>query len=46
MTSAFTACSTTSICSEAGIEAAPTNAEEFLEAARLLTVDANGLHPG
>ncbi|MBK9121651.1 MAG: ABC transporter substrate-binding protein [Chloroflexi bacterium] len=31
---------------EAGIEAAPTNAEEFLEAARLLTVDANGLHPG
>ncbi|MBC6954940.1 MAG: ABC transporter substrate-binding protein [Chloroflexi bacterium] len=31
---------------EAGIEAAPTNAEEFLEAARLLTIDANGLHPG
>lgn len=30
----------------AGIEAPPTNAEEFLEAARLLTVDANGNHPG
>lgn len=30
----------------AGLEGAPTNAEEFLEAARLLTVDANGNHPG
>ena len=31
---------------EAGIAAPPTNAEECLEAARLLTVDANGNHPG
>lgn len=31
---------------EAGIAAPPSNAEEFLEAARLLTVDANGKHPG
>lgn len=31
---------------EAGIEAPPSNAEEFLEAARLLTIDASGLHPG
>lgn len=31
---------------EAGIEAPPSNAEEFLEAARLLTKDANGNHPG
>jgi multiple sugar transport system substrate-binding protein len=30
----------------AGIEAPPTNAEEFLAAARLLTVDAAGKHPG
>lgn len=30
----------------AGIDAPPSNAEEFLEAARLLTIDANGLHPG
>jgi multiple sugar transport system substrate-binding protein len=29
----------------AGVEP-PTNAEEFLEVARLLTVDANGKHPG
>ncbi len=31
---------------EAGLAGPPTNAEEFLEAARLLTIDANGLHPG
>ncbi len=31
---------------EAGIEEPPTTGEEFLEAARLLTVDENGLHPG
>ncbi|MCC7210097.1 MAG: ABC transporter substrate-binding protein [Anaerolineae bacterium] len=31
---------------EAGIDAPPSNAEEFLEAARLLTKDANGNHPG
>ena len=31
---------------EAGIAEAPTTGEELLEAARLLTVDANGLHPG
>jgi multiple sugar transport system substrate-binding protein len=30
----------------AGIEAPPTTGEEFLEVARLLTLDANGLHPG
>ncbi|MBK8021271.1 MAG: extracellular solute-binding protein [Chloroflexi bacterium] len=31
---------------EAGLSGPPTNAEEFLEAARLLTKDANGNHPG
>jgi multiple sugar transport system substrate-binding protein len=31
---------------EAGIEAFPTDAESYLEAARLLTKDANGNHPG
>ncbi len=31
---------------EAGIETLPTTGEEFLEVARQLTVDANGLHPG
>ncbi|NWG15666.1 MAG: ABC transporter substrate-binding protein [Chloroflexi bacterium] len=31
---------------EAGIAAPPSNAEELLEAARLLTKDANGNHPG
>ena len=31
---------------EAGIEAPPATGEEFLEVARMLTVDANGLHPG
>ncbi len=31
---------------EAGVEAPPANAEEFLAAARLLTKDANGNHPG
>jgi multiple sugar transport system substrate-binding protein len=31
---------------EAGIEAPPSNREEMLEAIRLLTVDANGNHPG
>jgi multiple sugar transport system substrate-binding protein len=31
---------------EAGLDGPPTNAEEFLEAARLLTIDANGNHPG
>lgn len=30
----------------AGIDAPPSTREEFLEAARLLTVDANGNHPG
>ncbi|MGQ9889130.1 MAG: ABC transporter substrate-binding protein [Aggregatilineales bacterium] len=30
----------------AGIEAPPTNGEELLEIGRLLTVDANGNHPG
>lgn len=31
---------------EAGITEPPTTREAFLEAARLLTIDANGLHPG
>lgn len=31
---------------EAGIEGFPTDAESYLEAARLLTKDANGNHPG
>lgn len=31
---------------QAGIEAPPTTGEEFLEIARLLTLDENGLHPG
>jgi len=31
---------------EAGVAGPPTNREEFLEAARLLTIDANGNHPG
>ena len=30
----------------AGIEEPPVTGEEFLEVARLLTLDANGLHPG
>lgn len=30
----------------AGIESPPVTGEEFLEAARLLTLDTNGLHPG
>lgn len=36
----------TDLLEAAGIEAAPNSAEEFLAAARLLTIDANGLHPG
>lgn len=31
---------------EAGIEGPPATGDELLEVARLLTVDANGLHPG
>ena len=31
---------------EAGLAGPPSNREEFLEAARLLTIDANGNHPG